>query len=142
MFIVTNIQMHIVFFFSQNIYRIRGETYLASRAAPSPPSNNSATHRNPKLMVQHGAEGISRFIQYDQLTYFEDLETGICNDLTIWEAIIGRVGEVLKEQIISGFSPQERVKIGYAEFMLRRYSVYLVVPSENIFSNLVVVLEQ
>lgn len=98
-------------------------------------------------MVQHGAEGIARFIEYDQLMYFEDLETGIRNDLTIWEAIILRVGEVLKERIITAFSleetkPVNRVKIGYAEYMLKRYSVYLMIPSENAFTNSLVVLEQ
>lgn len=127
------------------ILSIRGDASLGSR--PSTASFNSVTHRNPKLMVRHGAEGIAKYIQYDQLMYFEDLVTGMRNDLTIWEAIVVRVGEVLKEQIIDTFTfrdkeLQNRVKIGYAEYMWKRYSVYLVIPSERVFTNSILVLEQ
>lgn len=94
------------------------------------------TVRNPKLLVQDSFGQNLVYIQYDQLMYFEDIKKGIDKRQTIWEAILLRVGEILKDYAIKslmfGSEPgDENLLIGFAGFCKRRYAVHLVIPGDK-----------
>lgn len=106
---------------------------------------SNVTARSPSLLVQDESGQGWFYIQYDQLVYFEDLVSGMDTHKTIWEAIIARVGELLRQYVVENLMiaaciPRDRsIKIGYAGFNRRRYEVHFVMPVDfNLFKSKVV----
>lgn len=107
-------------------------------------AKDDMTVRNPKLMLQDGSGENIAYIQYDQLTYFEDLKAGNDDRQSIWDAMATRIAETLKDFAMhwitfgSAASCNQRIHIGYAGFCRRRYAVHVVVPQGNFFKSEVV----